>query len=107
MDRDERIILALLELADTMGYEFSPSRYVGYIRAFEGLDVDRVVWACVEAAKTCDYFPNPAVIRRLTEQAPRPQLPLNRPALPQGTYYENGSRKLAEILEMFDRWGTA
>jgi hypothetical protein len=71
------------------------------------VDINALEYACERAAKECEFFPVPAVIRKLASQVPRSLLPpIDRLKLPEGTYYEDGARKLAEIVASFgDDWG--
>jgi hypothetical protein len=81
---------------------------LSYLEALEDVNIGPLMWAFRQAAKECEFFPKPVYLRRLANQCPRELLPApdQRPMLPEGTYYEDGSRRLQEIIDgLVDDWG--
>jgi hypothetical protein len=78
-----------------------------FVKHLAGVDIGALEWACDQAAKRCRFFPVPAELRDFASQAPRKVLPpIERPMLPDATYYEDGSKRLQEIIDsLVDDWG--
>lgn len=72
MEENKRRLNALLDLADIFDAKFGEARQLGYLEALKGVSVERLVWACREAAKVCEFFPVPARLIELSYSAPRP-----------------------------------
>ena len=89
MDRDERLLKALLGLSVTLGVEFTVKRQLLYLRALDKWLIEELEWACLRAAETCRFMPVPAELIDRARQAPRPQQrgDLSRPALSGTTSY--------------------
>ncbi len=109
MDRDERLIKALLELACTLGADWTSKRQILYLRALDDWPVDTLEWACMKAAQTCRFMPVPAEIIDLARQAPRRQISgdLGRTALTEATYTDSVAEEaFKNLIAMFgDEWG--
>lgn len=108
MGRNRRLATALLDLTVVLGVEpLTTERQLLFFKHLAGVDIDALVWACDEAARTCEFFPVPATLRRLASMAPRKRMPpVERPALPAATYYEDGVRRFQEIIDsLVDDWG--
>ena len=105
---EDLLLAALLELTVMLGVPaLTTERQLLFIKHLDNVSIDCLVWACEEAGRVCEYFPVPAVLRKLASQAPRQFLPpVERLALPEATRWEDGSRKFAEIMASFgDDWG--
>jgi hypothetical protein len=102
-------VAALMELTVTLDTPpLTTERQLLFLRALDNVSIDCLVWACEEAGRVCEYFPVPAVLRKLASQAPRICLPTfpEQLALPPATYYEDGSRRIQEIIDsLVVDWG--
>lgn len=110
MDRDERLLNALLELSVTLGVEMTTARRMLYLRALDKWLIDELEWACLRAAETCRFMPTPAELIDLARQAPRQQQrgDLTRPALSATTSYNEtlANEAFKKVMALFgDDWG--
>jgi hypothetical protein len=96
MERNKRLLKALLELTITLGVEaLSAKRQALYLRALANWSVDDLEFACQRAGEACRFMPVPAEIIDFARQAPRKQQigNLYRTALDHTTSY---NERLAE-----------
>ena len=72
MDKDERVLAALLELSVTLGVALTAARRVEFVKKLDDLPVHAVEWACDEAGKRWEYqsMPQPAYLRKLAAICP-------------------------------------
>ena len=107
MDKAELIMTLLAELQEVLMVEpLTERQLLSYVNHLADVDPNALRYAFDQAANRCRFFPKIAELRDFSAQTPRHLLPaLERTLLPQGTYHENGSAKLAEIIRQFDEWG--
>lgn len=73
-----------------------------YYDALCSIGIERIEWAAKEIFARRIWFPMPAEIREFSAQAPATALPAmdhNQRALPEASYYEDGSRMLKDIID--------
>lgn len=73
-----------------------------YYEALSDIPIQKIEWAAKHLFAENTWFPMPKEIRTAAMIAPSsvmPQINLQQKALPSATYYEDGSRKLQEILD--------
>jgi hypothetical protein len=109
MDRDERLLKALLELSETLGVEWPVTRQLLYLRALDKWLIDDLEWACLRAAEMCRFMPVPAELIDLARQAPRRFVrgDISRTALDHTTSYNEtlADEAFKKVMALFgDDW---
>jgi hypothetical protein len=82
--------------------KLSPELQDDYYQALNNLPIERLEWAARHLFSTKTWFPMPCEIREAAIQAPAnviPRVILEQKALPEASYYEDGSKKLQSIID--------
>ncbi len=66
IEDEVRFAVAVGELAAAFGQTAEPTLVDAYFMALEDLGIDAIEKACKDAIRTCEFFPRPVGIRRLT-----------------------------------------
>lgn len=75
-DKVDRL-MALNKLAEVFDAKFAEARQAVYLEALDGVHTQNLIWACNQAAKTCEFFPVPAKLIEIAKRAPALPKPYN------------------------------